>query len=293
MAPRGHAAGQVEVTDVLHTGLEDGVPGGELVVLGEVLLHLLDELADLVHRAGRQVLGESAGADVRVVHPQARDELVDVENHFTITESVDHDRGGAELHAAGGDAHQVGGHPVQLHQEHPDDLRPLGDLLLDAEEFLDGETVGGLVEEGRQVVHARHERGALRPRAVLEVLLDPGVEVADAAAGLGDRLAVDLQDETEHSVRGGCWGPMLTTMRSSSALAADWTTSSQSPPVTVYTVPSVVSRAEAAEADADCVLTSTTSAGPEPGSGRPCTRRRCRRGGSPCAAGGPASRPAS
>ena len=43
----------------------------------------------------------------------------------------------------------------------------------------------------------------------------------------------------------GCWGPMLTMMRSSSDLAADWTTSSQSPPVTVYTVPSVVSRAGA------------------------------------------------
>lgn len=31
----------------------------------------------------------------------------------------------------------------------------------------------------------------------------------------------------------GCWGPMLTTIRSSSARAADWTISSQSPPVTV------------------------------------------------------------
>ena len=31
----------------------------------------------------------------------------------------------------------------------------------------------------------------------------------------------------------GCCGPMLTMMRSSSDRAADWTTSSQSPPVTV------------------------------------------------------------
>lgn len=276
------------MTDVLHTGLEDGVPGGELVVFGEVLPHLLHELADVVHRAGRQVLGESAGPDVRVVHPQARDELVDVENHFTITESVDHDRGGAEFHPAGGDAHEVRGQPVELHEEHADEGGAVGDLVLDAEELLDGETVGGLVEEGRQVIHARDEGRALRPRAELEVLLDTGVQIADAAAGLGDRLSVDLQDEAEHSVGGGCCGPMLTTMRSSSARAADWTTSSQSPPVTVYTAPSVVSRGVAC-----CVLMSTTSAGPEPGSGRPCTRRGCRRGGSPCAADGPASRPAS
>lgn len=202
----GHAAGQVEVADVLHTGLEDGVPGGELVVLGKVLLHLLHELADLVHRTGRQVLGESAGPDVRVVHAQAGDQLVDVENEFTITEAVDHDRGGAQLHAAGGDAHQVGGEPVQLHQEHADDRGAVRDLLLDAEELLHGEAVRRLVEERRQVVHARHERGALRPRAVLEVLLDAGVEIADAAAGLGDGLAVDLQDEPEHTVRGRVLG---------------------------------------------------------------------------------------
>src|SRR5690606_31654149 len=76
----------------------------------------------------------------------------------------------------------------------------------DAEQFLDREAVGRLVEERRQVVHARHERGALRPRAVLEVLLDAGVEVADARAGLGDGLAVDLQDQPEHSVGGGVLG---------------------------------------------------------------------------------------
>src|SRR5690606_2388388 len=112
----GHAAGQVEVADVLEPGLEDGVPGGERVVLREVLAHRLHALADLVDRAGRQVLGESAGADVGVVHPQARDQLEDVEHEFTVPEPVDHDRGGAELHAAGGDGHQVGGEPVQLHQ---------------------------------------------------------------------------------------------------------------------------------------------------------------------------------
>ncbi len=201
-----HAAGEVEVADVLHAGLEDGVPGGELVVLREVLVHLLHELADLVHRAGGQVLGESAGADERVVHAQARDELVDVENEFTITESVDHDRGRAQFHAAGGDAHQVRGEPVELHQEHADDRGAVGDLVLDAEQLLHGEAVGGLVEEGRQVVHARHERGALGPRPVFEVLLDAGVEVADAAAGLGDGLAVDLQDEPEHAVRGRVLG---------------------------------------------------------------------------------------
>ena len=67
--------------------------------------------------------------------------------------------------------------------------------------FSIAEAVGRLLEHGREVVHARAERDALHPGAVLHVLLDAGVEVADARAGLGHRLAVDLEDEAEHAVR--------------------------------------------------------------------------------------------
>ncbi|MDQ0986245.1 hypothetical protein QFZ71_003528 [Streptomyces sp. V2I9] len=129
------------------------------------------------------------------------DQLEEVENQFTIAEAVDHDRGRAQLHTAGGDADQVRGEPVELHQQDAQDGGPVGDLLLDAEELLDAQAVRRLVEERRQVVHARDEGGALRPAAEFEVLLDARVEVADAAAGLGDGLAVDLQDEAEHAVR--------------------------------------------------------------------------------------------
>ena len=206
VAPSGHAAGQVEIADAFHAALEDRVAGGELVVLADVLAHLLDELAHLVDRAGRQVLGEAAGPDVGVVHPQAGDQLVEVEDEFAVAEAVDHDRGGAQLHAAGGDGHEVGGDPVELHQQHADDGGPVGDLVGDAEQLLHGQAVGRLVEERRQVVHPRHEGGALRPGPVLEVLLDAGVQIADAAAGLGDGLAVDLQDQPEHAVGGGVLG---------------------------------------------------------------------------------------
>ena len=67
--------------------------------------------------------------------------------------------------------------------------------------FSTAEAVGGLVEHRREVVHAGAERHALRPGAELHVLLDAGVQVADARAGLGHRLAVELEDEAEHAVR--------------------------------------------------------------------------------------------
>ena len=57
-----------------------------------------------------------------------------------------------------------------------------------------------LVEERREVVHAGAERHALGPGAELHVLLDAGVQVADARAGLGHRLAVELEDQAEHAV---------------------------------------------------------------------------------------------
>ena len=44
---------------------------------------------------------------------------------------------------------------VELHEHHADDGCPLRDLVGDAEQLLDAETVGRLVEDRRQVVHPR------------------------------------------------------------------------------------------------------------------------------------------
>src|ERR1019366_5472518 len=59
-----------------------------------------------------------------------------------------------------------------------------------------------LVEERHEVVHPGAERDALRPGAVLHVLLDAGVQVADGRAHLGDGLALQRQDQPEHPVGG-------------------------------------------------------------------------------------------
>src|SRR5665811_1803882 len=104
--------------------------------------------------------------------------------------------------ATGGQAHEVGSDPVELHQEHPDDAGALGNLVGDAEQLLDGQAVGRLVEQRREVVHAGAERHALGPGAELHALLDTGVQVPDARLGLGDGLAVELDDHAQDAVRG-------------------------------------------------------------------------------------------
>ena len=137
-----------------------------------------------------------------MVHPQAGDQLEDVQDQLTLAEAERHGGQRAELEGAGGQADQVRADPVELHQDDPDDRGTVRDVVGDPEQLLDGQAVAGLVEEAGQVVHARDEGRALGPAAVLEVLLDAGVQVADAAAGLLDALPLELEDQPQDAVGG-------------------------------------------------------------------------------------------
>jgi hypothetical protein len=130
-----------------------------------------------------------------MVHPQPGDHLEHVEDFLALPEARGHHGQCAQLQAAGGQRDQVRGDPVQLHKQHPDHVDPLRYLVGDAEQPLHREAVHGLVEDRRQVVHPGYERDALGVVAVLAVLLDPGVQVPDAAPGLHDGLALESQDE--------------------------------------------------------------------------------------------------
>jgi hypothetical protein len=196
-----HAAGEVEVADALVRPLSSGFSLSSISSSWMPLRSSPTTVADLVGRAVREVLGDAAGADVGHVHPQAGDVLEDPQDPLALAEADGHDRGRAHLHAAGAEADEVGVDPGELHHEHADDAGPLGDLVGDAEELLDRQAVGGLLEHRGEVVHPGAEGHALHPGAELHVLLDAGVQVADARAGLGDGLAVELEDEPEHAVR--------------------------------------------------------------------------------------------
>jgi hypothetical protein len=135
-----------------------------------------------------------------VVHAQAGDELQQVQDLLALAEAGRHPGERAELHAAGGQADQVRADPVELHEQHAGLLRAARGLH--AEQLLHREAVADLVEDRGQVVHARHVRDALGPGAVLAVLLDAGVQVPDHRAGLLDGLALELQHQAQHAVRG-------------------------------------------------------------------------------------------
>ena len=168
-----------------------------------MLLQPGDHVTQLGDPGLRQVIGDPTRTDERVVHPQAGQSLQEVEHDLTLAEADRHHRQRADLHAAGADSHQVGRDAVELHHQHANVIGALGDLILDAEQPLDRQAVGHLVEEGHQIVHAGDEGGALHPGAVLGVLLDAGVQEADTRTNLRHGLAVALHHHPQHAMGRG------------------------------------------------------------------------------------------
>ena len=99
----------------------------------------------------------------------------------------------------------MAGDPVQLAHHHPDDLG--AGRGLDAEQAFHGQAVPQLVEERREIVGAGDERDALLPRSIFGVLLDARVQITDHGPARHHVLAVQLQDQPEHPVRGGVLRP--------------------------------------------------------------------------------------
>ena len=195
-----HAGLERQNPDTLGAKFPDRLTAQQLVVLGQPRLHHLDEGVDLLDRVDRQFLGHAARPDERHVHPQTGEELHQVQAFLALPEPGRHAGQRTELHAAGGDGDQVRRDASELHQQHPDHLGPPGHL--DLQQFLDRHAVGGLVERRGEVVRSGHEGDALGPGPVFTGLLDTGVQIADDRPGLHDRLALDLEDQPQHSVGG-------------------------------------------------------------------------------------------
>jgi hypothetical protein len=106
--------------------LPDRLAGQQPVVLRQLAVEVADQLADRRVGAGRQVLGDAAGPDVPVVHPQAGDQLEHVEDLLALAEAHGHRGQRAELHAARGEADDVRGDAVELHEDHADRLGRCG-----------------------------------------------------------------------------------------------------------------------------------------------------------------------
>ncbi len=188
-----------EEPDALRSLEPDRVAVEDRLVLVDRLRHRLAELPRLGGEVRRQVLGDAADLDVARVHPRPAGHLEEVEDLVAVVEAVPEERDRSELERRRAEPDEVRVDAVQLRQRHP---RPGGAARhLDPEELLDREDVEELVRVEGDVVDARRVRHRLPPRLVLHVLLEARVEVADDRADARDRLAVEVDDEPEYTVR--------------------------------------------------------------------------------------------
>ena len=134
-----------------------------------------------------------------MVHPQTRRLLKEGEYPFPVPEPVQHHRQCADVHAVGGQRHQVARYPVEFGHQEADCHRP--GRKIDAQQLLDRKRVGQLVVEGRQVVHPRDVGRTLKPVELLACFLHPSVEVADDRLGAANDLTFEFDVEPEDSMR--------------------------------------------------------------------------------------------
>ena len=105
---QGHTSRQISVTNALGSGLKDRVLIAELADLGEVLLHPLDEVTQLVKPGLGQVRSDAARTNPRVIHAQTRDGLVKLQNDLAFPQADLGHRGSTKLQTASTHRNEVG-----------------------------------------------------------------------------------------------------------------------------------------------------------------------------------------
>ena len=202
LAP-GHAEGdgilRAQDADADRPLAEEPVGGQERFVFIDVRGHRLQEGVALAQELLRQVVLQAAGADETGHHPRAGDLLEEIEQHLPLAEAVEEGAERAEVDRLRAEPDEMAGEATQLAEQDADHPRPLGNLHL--HQPLDGERVGEIHVQRREVVDAIGQRDGLPVGLALHRLLDAGVQVADLRLARKDRLAVQFEDEPQDAVR--------------------------------------------------------------------------------------------
>ncbi len=147
-----------------------------------------------------QVLVHAAEAEVLGVHAAAGGALVEHHQLLALLEAPQRRGERADVHGLRGDVEQVGEQAADLGIEHADQLGALGHLQL--EQLLAGQAEGVLLVHRRDVVEPVEVADRLQVGLVLDQLLGAAMQQADVRIDALDHLAVQLQHQPQHAVRG-------------------------------------------------------------------------------------------
>src|SRR6478752_6004334 len=187
--------------------LEDAVAGEQAL---DVVAHFeegVTEGVDVGHELWRKILVHAAGTDVSRMHAAAARPLVEHHQLLALLKAPGRRSQRADVQGLRGDVEEVGEEPAYLRIEHADELGALRDG--DADELLHRERVGVLLVHRRHVIEAIEIRQRLEIGLVLDQLLGAAVEQPDMRIDAFDDLAVELEHEPQHAVRGGVLRPEI------------------------------------------------------------------------------------
>ena len=212
-------AGEAEVdrvflgddADALVAVDEDLVAREQRVELVDLALELLGEGLALVGPAGRQIADLAADARVAGGEARAGERLDQVVDFLALGEGVEEERHRAGVHRQRAHAEQVRGDARQLAAQHADDLAARRDGP--AHELLDRERVGDVVGQRGEVIEPVRVGHELVVGHVLGDFFVAAMEVADVGHGLGDDLAVELEQDAQHAVGAGVGRPHVERQR--------------------------------------------------------------------------------
>ncbi len=139
-------------------------------------------------------------AEVVGVQPGAGRRLVELHQLLALLVAPQRRGERADIQRVAGHVQQVVQDAGDLGEHRPDPLRPL--RRRDAEQLLRAEREGVLHAHGRHVVEPVEIRHRLHVGLVLDQLLGAAMQQADMRVGTLHHLAVHLQDQAQHAVRG-------------------------------------------------------------------------------------------
>src|SRR5262249_9197839 len=146
------------------------------------------------------VAQEAADARVAAVEPLARRVFHEVVNEFTLIETVEKRREGAEIEPHRADAEEMIVEPHQFGENRPEVLAPRRQF--DPHQLLDRVMPGDFVGQRRDIVHPIDDGDVLVVVEVLAELLEAAVEKTDVGNRLDHVLAVERDDDAQRGVRG-------------------------------------------------------------------------------------------
>ena len=178
----------------------DAIVGEQFFVLVHLGQEHVAEVADVLLEAVVGLVEQPA--DAEGVRGEARAAVLfeNLERLFALAQAVEHRRDGADVERMRAQPQQVAGDAVQLREDDAHRLRAR--RRFHVQQLLHRQAVAQAVGDRGHVVHAVDVGVELRVGAVLGDLFHAAVQVADDAFGAQDLLAIQLEDDAQHAVRG-------------------------------------------------------------------------------------------